>query len=136
MLQDRKGKNEDILRRAVAGEKFTKEQIAVASSPYIIPSAKGTMMSKSAFRRMIEETEGAFDFTFHQLRYTFATLLEKKGVSEKMCQYLLGDSTDSLVKKVYKHTQDDQIRAVTMDLQDLASFSLNPFPQLEKDSVF
>lgn len=132
MLKDRKAKNEDTIKRAAAGEKFTKEQLAMANSKYIVPSAKGDKMSKSAFRRMIEDTEGAFDFSFHQLRHTYATILEKKGVSEKMCQYLLGDSTDSLVKKVYKHTQDDQIRAVAMDLQDLMSFSINPFPQLNE----
>lgn len=136
MLKNRKIKNEDILKRAETGEKFTKEQLEMAKSPYIVPSAKGVMMSKTAFRRMIEYTEGAFDFTFHQLRHTYATILEKKGVSEKMCQYLLGDSTDNLVKKVYKHTQDDQIRAVAMDLQDLMSFSINPFPQLEKEGTF
>lgn len=84
----------------------------------------------------INNTEGAFDFSFHQLRHTYATILEKKGVSEKMCQYLLGDSTDNLVKKVYKHTQDDQIRAVAIDLQDLMSFSINPFPQLEKEHKY
>jgi integrase len=136
MLKDRKTKNENMAKRAATGEKFTKEQLALAKSVYIVPSAKGAMMSKSAFRRMIEYTEGAFDFSFHQLRHTYATILEKKGVSEKMCQYLLGDSTDNLVKKVYKHTQDDQIRAVALDLQDLMSFSINPFPQLEKEANF
>lgn len=97
-------------------------------SEYIVPSAKGTQMSKIAFRRLLEPIQEAldFDFDFHQLRHTYATLLEKMKVSPKMCQYLLGHATDSTTKKIYTHIQTDYVYAVSPQLNDILTFSQNP----------
>jgi len=98
------------------------------TSIYILPSAKGTQMSKISFRRMLEpiQDELSFDFTFHMLRHTYATLLEKMKVSPKMCQYLLGHATESTTKKIYTHVQKDYVYATSIEINDILNFSQNP----------
>lgn len=81
------------------------------ASEYIVPSAKNTIMSETSFRRLLEPTQKKLDFpfTFHMLRHTYATNLEKLGVSPKMCQYLLGHATEQTTKSIYTHIQKDYI---------------------------
>jgi integrase len=95
------------------------------TSIYILPSAKGVQMSKISFRRMMEPIQDklSFVFTFHQLRHTYATLLEKMKVSPKMCQYLLGHATESTTKKIYTHVQKDYVYATSIEINDILNFS-------------
>ncbi len=95
------------------------------TSMYIVPSAKDVMMSKSAFRRMLEPLQErlSFEFHFHQLRHTYATLLEKLDVSPKMCQYLIGHASDHTTKKIYTHIQEDYVMSVVPRLNNILTFS-------------
>lgn len=49
---------------------------------------------------------GYSDYTFHQLRHTFATLLFASGVDLKVVQYLMGHSDPSLTMRLYIHYMD------------------------------
>lgn len=95
------------------------------TSIYIVPSASNVQMSKSSFRKLLEPIQDklSYDFTFHQLRHTYATLLEKIGVSPKMCQYLLGHASDATTKKIYTHVQTDYVQAVAPQLNNIFEFS-------------
>lgn len=133
-LVDNQPKNKDHTKTP-AGDRFIPIpdhlwdmlQNTKKTSIYIIPSAKNTQMSKIAFRRMIEPIQEklSYNFTFHQLRHTYATLLEKLGVSPKMCQYLLGHATDATTKKIYTHIQQDYVQAVSFQLDGILAFSKN-----------
>lgn len=49
---------------------------------------------------------GYSDFTLHQLRHTFATLLFAAGVNLKVVQYLMGHSDPNFTMKLYIHYMD------------------------------
>lgn len=49
---------------------------------------------------------GYSDFTLHQLRHTFATLLFAAGVNLKVVQYLMGHADPKLTMKLYIHYLD------------------------------
>lgn len=104
---------------------WTMLQNTKKTSIYIIPSAKDTQMSKQAFRKLIEPIQDklSYEFTFHQLRHTYATLLEKMGISPKMCQYLLGHATEATTKKIYTHVQSDYVNAISGELNNMLKFS-------------
>lgn len=84
-------------------------------------------MSKQAVRRLIDPVQRRLDqlgpkgfkVTYHMLRHTYATVIDRMGVSPKMCQYLLGHAELSTTKDIYTHIQDEHIEMVAIQLQGI-----------------
>ena len=72
---------------------------------WVIPSATGRAMTKSAFRRMWQKVETAVPFrvTPHMLRHTFASLCHAAGVDLKTAQVWMGHSTIAVTANIYTH---------------------------------
>lgn len=72
---------------------------------WVIPSATGRAMTKSAFRRMWQKVETAVPFrvTPHMLRHTFASICHAAGVDLKTAQVWMGHSTIAVTANIYTH---------------------------------
>ena len=100
-------------------------------SLYVVPSAKGLQMTESSVRRMMEPVQrridkleqGNFKVTLHMLRHTYATNLDKLGVSPKACQYLLGHADYRTSKNIYTHIQDEHIDIAAKQLENIYKIS-------------
>ena|SRR5665647_127656 len=91
----------------------------------VVPSAHGVQMSEIAVRRLMEPVQQRVDFhvTLHMLRHTYASIIDRIGVSLKMCQYLLGHAELTTTKDIYTHIQDEHIDMVSIQLQDIYAAS-------------
>lgn len=78
-------------------------------------------LTKSAFRRKWQayKKETGIDFTPHQLRHAYATLLYDAGIDEKVAQGLMGHSTIALTRDIYTHVRQSRL--------DSAASSLNQY---------
>lgn len=76
---------------------------------WVIPSATGRTMTKSAFRRMWYKVENAVPFkvTPHMLRHTFASICHAAGVDLKTSQVWMGHSTIAVTANIYTHLDAD-----------------------------
>lgn len=72
---------------------------------WVIPSATGRAMTKSAFRRMWYKVESSVPFrvTPHMLRHTFASICHAAGVDLKTAQIWMGHSTIAVTANIYTH---------------------------------
>ena len=63
------------------------------------------MHSRSSWQRMWESylSKLDFDFTAHQLRHTYASMLYEAGVDVKTASELLGHSDIEITMKIYTH---------------------------------
>lgn len=95
------------------------------TSLFIVPSARNTQMSEQSFRRLFEPVQRkvSFHFTAHILRHTYATLLDRLGVSPKTCQYLLGHAELATTKDIYTHIQDEHIFQARQQIEDIFKHS-------------
>lgn len=75
------------------------------TSLFVVPSAAGSVMTQTAFRRMWEKLRLPFHLTPHMLRHTYATNLYYAGVDLRTAQYLLGHSSIEMTAKIYTHLQ-------------------------------
>ncbi len=113
-----------------------KEYLAEKGSIYVFPSASGTLMSHTAFRRFWEkiitrlnaQAGGndkffvlAGDITPHIFRHTYATTLFYAGVDIKTAQYLLGHSSISVTMDIYTHLDDSKTRTAVEKLNQYLS---------------
>lgn len=60
-------------------------------SKYVFHKADNTILTESAIRRMLDifKREVGFEFSLHQLRHTYCTMLYYSGVSSKKAQQLM-----------------------------------------------
>lgn len=75
------------------------------ASLWVVPSASGGMMTKSAFRRMWDKVSRQLDFevTPHMLRHTFASICHAAGVDLKTAQVWMGHSSITVTANIYTH---------------------------------
>lgn len=100
-------------------------------SLFVVPSARGVQLSETGVRRLMDPVErrlnklegGGFKATLHMLRHTYATNLDKMGVSDKSCQYLLGHAEIRTTKNIYTHFQDEHLDIAAQQLENLYAFS-------------
>ncbi len=94
-------------------------------SIYIVPSARGMQLSEIGVRRLMEPVQRRLNFsvTLHMLRHTYATNLDKMGMTPKSCQYLLGHAEISTTKNIYTHFQDEHLDIAAQQLEKLYDFS-------------
>lgn len=101
------------------------EHLSRLEGTYLFTSAKGTLMSHSAFARMWTKILNAFkvaciadsdtnaldianDITPHIFRHSYATMLYYAGVDIKTAQYLLGHSSIQMTMDIYTHLDTRQ----------------------------
>lgn len=99
---------------------------APRKSIYVAPSAKNTQMSEMSARWLIRTVQNQVDFevTWHILRHTYATIIDKIGISGKSCQYLLGHAELKTTKNIYTHIQDEHLDIISQQLQDIFNISV------------
>lgn len=92
---------------------------------YVVPSAAGVQLSDTGVKRLMEPVQRRtkFPVTLHMLRHTYATNLDKMGLSDKSCQYLLGHAEISTTKNIYTHFQDEHLEIAAKKLENLYEFS-------------
>jgi len=129
-------------------ELWDKLQSAPKTSIFIVPSAQGTQMSESSVRRLLEPVqrrleqlfnpdekikppkgmaklpiEEKFNVTWHMFRHTYATNLDKMGLSPKTRQYLLGHSDPIITDNVYTHIQNEHLESAAKELAQIYKIS-------------
>ena len=79
-------------------------------SGYVFTKADGEKLSDVAIKRMLESfrKDTGLDFTLHQLRHTFCTLLYYSGISSKKTQEIMGHSSLEHTLKIYTHLDDEK----------------------------
>ncbi len=101
------------------------------TSPYVITSANNTMMTESAWKRLLEsyltdlnleygtfvKTSSKFSpkkasmtiepFTYHCLRHTFCTMMYEAGIDVLVAQEQMGHSDPKTTLAIYTHLQNE-----------------------------
>lgn len=98
---------------------YNKPQTVVSN--LLCPSARGTLMSKSSYKRMWEliTTQVSYHVTSHMLRHTFCTALHEAGIDLRTAQYLMGHSDIRMTAKIYTHIEDKTIEMADEKIQKL-----------------
>lgn len=114
------------------------------TSIYVCPSAHNTMMSDTAWRRLLESLLDSLElehgthrknnkhspfptvrtvepFGWHELRHTYATTLFEAGVDVLTAQYLLGHSSPETTMNIYTHLSEAQKSRSIVKLNDFLS---------------
>ncbi|MEG1884211.1 MAG: site-specific integrase [Clostridia bacterium] len=104
---------------------------AAAASEYVCPSVEGKLMTHTAYNsawnsylhflnlkaggrdasRSNPKVQAAEEFTAHQLRHTYATMLYDAGVDVKSAQKFLGHSDIQVTLKIYTHLSEGKEQA-------------------------
>lgn len=113
-----------------------KDYLLEVNALYIFPSAKGNLMSDTAYRRFwakilrrVNIAAGgnnkfyviAKDITAHTMRHTYATMLYYAGVDIKSAQYLLGHATAEMTLELYTHFEKSAVKPAIGKLNDFIS---------------
>lgn len=107
-----------------------------SKGPYIVQKAYGGRMTETAWKRLFESYMEALraadgrdedslcfaderfeEFTAHQLRHTYCSMLQWSGVDIKTAQELMGHSEYGVTANIYTHV-DEQSKANAAMLQD------------------
>lgn len=77
-------------------------------------------LTKSEFERRIRVYKRTYqlNFTAHQLRHGYATMLYEAGIDEKEAQYLMGHSDIKLTHDIYTHIRDEQLHRTANKLNE------------------
>lgn len=80
------------------------------SKGYVITNNKGEMMTEAAWNNHLKKIvkEVGFEFTYHQLRHTYATILYSAGVDPLTAQHLLGHSDVKTTMSIYTHLDEQK----------------------------
>lgn len=81
-----------------------------AKSKYVFYKQDCNMLSDIAIKRMLEsfKKDTGLNFTLHQLRHTFCTMLYYSGISSKKAQQIMGHRSLSVTMEIYTHLDDEQ----------------------------
>ena len=80
------------------------------NSLYVIPAADGSIITRSAVRRLwAYATRVVPGVHPHMLRHSYATSLYRAGIDLKTAQYLLGHSTIQMTAQIYTHIAEDDV---------------------------
>lgn len=86
-------------------------------SDYVVPTAKGVIMTRSSYRRMWEthvQPHSPEPIHVHMLRHTYATELYHAGVDLRTAQQLMGHASIQITAKIYTHLEaQDNLNVVT-----------------------
>ena len=93
-------------------------------SDYVVPTAKGKIMTQSAFVKMWKTyVKSCYPEHIypHMLRHTYATTLYRAGIDLRTAQQLLGHSSIQMTAEIYTHLEAEDGIAVTVRLEDYLS---------------
>ena len=78
------------------------------------------MLSDIAIKRMLESfrKDTGLNFSLHQLRHTFCTILYYSGISSKKAQEIMGHSSIDVTLKIYTHLDNEQETDTTSKLNN------------------
>lgn len=88
-------------------------------SPYIVPAADGSDITRTAFLRLWQAHVQAlvpFHVHPHMLRHTYATTLYRAGVDLRTAQKLMGHSSIQMTADIYTHLEAEDSMAVSDQL--------------------
>lgn len=79
-------------------------------SKYIFCKKDGNMLSDIAIKRMLQSfrKDTGLEFTLHQLRHTFCTILYYSGISSKKAQQIMGHRSLQVTLEIYTHLDEEQ----------------------------
>lgn len=82
----------------------------IRESNYIFYKQDCNMLSDISIKRMLEsfKKDTGLNFTLHQLRHTFCTMLYYSGISSKKAQQIMGHRSLSVTMEIYTHLDDEQ----------------------------
>lgn len=87
-------------------------------SDYVVPTADGKIMTRSAYRRMWDTyvaPQSSIPIHAHMLRHTYATELYHAGTDICTAQRLMGHASVEMTAKVYTHIKaEDTLKAVVL----------------------
>ncbi len=109
----------DVAMLACVEEKLKAMKKGKADTDFLFGEDKP--LTKSSFRRKWQayQKETGIDFTPHQLRHAYATILYDAGIDEKVAQGLMGHSSIALTRDIYTHVRQSRL--------DSAAASLNQY---------
>ena len=86
---------------------------------YVVTNSNGEMMTEAAWNNHLKKIvkEVGFEFSYHQLRHTYATILYSAGVDPLTAQHLLGHSDVKTTMSIYTHL-DDQKKMFSIEKLD------------------
>lgn len=92
-------------------------------SKYIFYKQDKEQLSDIAFKRMTEsfKKDTGVDFTLHQLRHTFCTMLYYSGISSKKAQQLMGHKSLKVTLEIYTHLDEEQEGNTAQELNNYLS---------------
>lgn len=92
-------------------------------SKYVFYKQDKGQLSDMAFKRMTEafKKDTGVDFTLHQLRHTFCTMLYYSGISTKKAQQLMGHKSLKVTLEIYTHLDEEQEGNTAQDLNNYLS---------------
>ena len=96
----------DILLKILIAEYLTKSN----KTEFVVTKADGiSMHTRSSWSRMWQSYNKALDlnFTAHQLRHTYATMLYHSGVDIKSASELLGHTNIEITMNIYTHLMNE-----------------------------
>ena len=88
---------------------------------YVFPYKEGKQYSKSWLGLLRQDyiLKCGFEFTFHQLRHTCASLLYYAGVGIKETQEWLGHESAKTTMDIYTHLQEKTIKLLLIKLMNI-----------------
>lgn len=89
-------------------------------SKYVFYKQDKGQLSDIAIKRMLEsfKKETGVEFSLHQLRHTFCTMLYYSGISTKKAQQLMGHKSLKVTLEIYTHLDEEQEGNSTQFLND------------------
>ena len=89
-------------------------------SKYVFYKKDCNMLTDIAIKRMLEsfKKDTGLNFSLHQLRHTFCTILYYSGISSKKAQEIMGHSSIDVTLKIYTHLDDEQETDTTSKLNN------------------
>lgn len=89
-------------------------------SKYVFYKKDYNILSDIAIKRMLEslKKDTGLNFSLHQLRHTFCTILYYSGISSKKAQEIMGHSSIDVTLKIYTHLDDEQESNSTSKIND------------------
>lgn len=92
-------------------------------SKYVFYKQDKGQLSDIAIKRMLEsfKKETDVEFSLHQLRHTFCTMLYYSGISTKKAQQLMGHKSLKVTLEIYTHLDEEQEGNSTQFLNDYLS---------------
>lgn len=109
-IKSTKNGDERIIPMLDKTRKILERRSHNSKSKYIFYKQNLDMLSDIAIKRMLEsfKKDTGLEFTLHQLRHTFCTMLYYSGISSKKAQQIMGHRSLQVTLEIYTHLDEQQ----------------------------